>query len=89
MSKMRICVLATVAAIGFCGTFGASATPVNGNLIGAMPAPAPVLQKARYYHRHARRVYRRAYRRGYYYGGGYYGYPYGYYGVPRYGYRYW
>jgi hypothetical protein len=55
----------------------ASAAPIYGNPIGAT-APAPQLQKAYYYHRHARRYYRRAYRRGYY--GGYYGgYP-GYYG---------
>jgi hypothetical protein len=90
MSKMRICILAAVAAtgIGFGGTFGASAVPVNLNAIGATAAPAPELQEARYYHRHARRVYRRAYRRGYY--GGYYP-RYGYYGgyYPRYGYRYW
>jgi len=67
--------------------------PISGNIIGAT-VPAPELQKAYYYHRHARRHYRRAYRRGYhggyyprYYGGyGYYGgYP-GYYGGYR---RYW
>jgi hypothetical protein len=76
---MRIYILAAVAAagIGLAGTFGASAVPVSGNLVGAS-APAPELQKVYYYHRHARRHYRRAYRRGYY--GGYYGgYP-GYYG---------
>jgi hypothetical protein len=79
MSKMRIYILAAVAAagIGLGGTFGASAVPMNGNLVGAT-APAPELQKVYYYHRYARRHYRRAYRRGYY--GGYYGdYP-GYYG---------
>ena len=72
MSKMRICFLAAVAAagIGLGGTFGASAVPMNGNLVGAT-APAPELHKVYYYHRHARRAYRRAYRRGYY--GGYYG----------------
>jgi hypothetical protein len=86
MSKMRIYILAAVAAagIGLGGTFGASAVPMNGNLVGAA-APAPELHKVYYYHRYARRQYRRAYRRGYYgYGGyypGYYGgyYP-GYYG---------
>ena len=72
MSKMRICFLAAFAAagIGLGGTFGASAVPMNGNLVGAT-APAPELQKVYYYHRYARRQYRRAYRRGYY--GGYYG----------------
>src|SRR5262249_20693486 len=47
--------------IGFGGTFGASAVPISGNILGASAA---------------RRYYRRAYRRGYYprYGG--YGYPY-------------
>jgi hypothetical protein len=78
MSKMRIYMLAAVAAasIGLSGTFGASAVPMNGNLVGAT-APAPELQKVYYYHRYARRHYRyarrhyrRAYRRGYY--GGYY-----------------
>ena len=56
MSKMRIYFLAAVAAagIGLGGTFGASAVPMNGNLIGAT-APAPELQKVYYYHRHARR----------------------------------
>jgi hypothetical protein len=80
MSKMRIYILAAVAAagIGLGGTFGASAVPMNGNLVGAT-APAPELQKVYYYHRYARRHYRRAYRRGYY--GGYYGgYNPGYYG---------
>ena len=83
MSKMRICFLAAVAAagIGLGGTFGASAVPMNGNLVGAT-APAPELQKVYYYHRHARRYARRAYRRGYY-GGGYYG---GYGGYGAYGY---
>jgi len=80
MSKMRTYVLAAVAAAGIVlgGLFGASAVPINGNLVGAT-TPAPELQKVYYYHRHARRHYRRAYRRGYY--GGYYGgyYP-GYYG---------
>ncbi len=78
MSKMRIYIMAAVAAagIGLGGTFGASAVPMNGNLVGAT-APAPELQKVYYYHRYARRHYRyarrhyrRAYRRGYY--GGYY-----------------
>jgi hypothetical protein len=78
MSRMRIYMLAAVAAagIGLGGTFGASAVPMNGNLVGAT-APAPELQKVYYYHRYARRHYRyarrhyrRAYRRGYY--GGYY-----------------
>ena len=74
---MRIYILAAVAAagIGLGGTFGASAVPVSGNLVGAS-APAPELHKV-YYHRHARRHYRRAYSRnpGYYGGnyGGYYG----------------
>src|SRR6476620_7075512 len=80
MSKVRMYILAAVATagIGLGGTFGASAVPMNGNLVGAT-TPAPELQKVYYYHRHARRYYRRAYRRGYY--GGYYGgyYP-GYYG---------
>ena len=75
------------AGIGLGGTFGASAVPMNGNLVGAT-APAPELQKAYYYHRYARRHYRyarrhyrRAYRRGYYGGyGGYGGYNPGYYG---------
>jgi hypothetical protein len=80
MSKMRIYIMVAVAAaaIGLGGTFGASAVPMNGNLVGAI-APAPELHKVYYYHRHARRHYRRAYRRGYY--GGYYGgYSPGYYG---------
>jgi hypothetical protein len=81
MSKMRIYIMAAVAAagIGLGGTFGASAVPMNGNLVGAT-APAPELQKVYYYyHTYARRHYRRAYRRGYY--GGYYGgYNPGYYG---------
>ena len=92
---MRKYILAALAAagIGLGGTFGASAVPISGSILGAT-APAPELQKAYYYHRHARRYYRRAYRRGYYggyhpryYGGyGYYGgYP-GYYGGYR---RYW
>jgi hypothetical protein len=74
---MRIYILAAVAAagIGLGGTFGASAVPISGNLVGAN-APAPELHKV-YYHRHARRHYRRAYGRnpGYYGGnyGGYYG----------------
>ena len=76
---MRIYILAAVAAagIGLGVTFGASAVPISGNLVGAS-APAPELHKIYYYHRHARRHYRRAYRRGYY-GGDYGGYP-GYYG---------
>jgi len=66
MSKMRIYMLAAVAAagIGLGGTFGASAVPMNGNLVGAT-APAPALHKVYYYHRYARRQYRRAYRYGY------------------------
>jgi hypothetical protein len=76
MSKMRIYILAAVAAagIGLGGTFGASAVPMNGNLVGAT-APAPELHKVYYYHGYARRHYRRAYRRGYYggYNPGYYG----------------
>jgi hypothetical protein len=104
MSKMRVYILAAVAAagIGLGGTFGASAVPMNGNLVGAT-APAPELHKVYYYHRHARRHYRRAYRRGYYggyaYNPGYYGaynpgYYGGYYGAYNPGYyggyrRYW
>ena len=67
---MRIYILAAVAAagIGLGGTFGASAVPISGNLVGAS-APAPELHKVYYYNRYARR----AYRRGYYGGGGYYG----------------
>src|SRR5262245_24061235 len=63
--KMRRYILAALAAagIGLGGTFGASAVPINGSILGAN-APTPELQKAYYY--------RRAYRRGYY--GGYYGY---------------
>jgi hypothetical protein len=85
---MRIYILAALAAagIGLGGTFGASAMPINGNLVGAS-APAPELHKVYYYNRHARRYYRRAYRRGYYggYNPGYYGgydpgYNRGYYG---------
>ena len=87
MSKVRMYILAAVATagIGLGGTFGASAVPINGNLVGAT-APAPELHKVYYYHRHARRYYRRAYRRGYYggypgyYGGYYSGYNRGYYG---------
>ena len=84
MSKVRMYILAAVATagIGLGGTFGASAVPINGNLVGAT-APAPELHKVYYYHRHARRYYRRAYRRGYYgaYNPGYYGaYNPGYYG---------
>ena len=100
MSKVRMYILAAVATagIGLGGTFGASAVPINGNLIGAT-APAPELQKVYYYHRVARRQYRRAYRRNYYGYGGYYGgYNPGYYGAysggyyPGYNrgyYRYW
>lgn len=79
MPNTRICIFAAVAtlSIGLSGTFGAAALPVNGNLVSAT-APAPELQEARYYHRHARRVHRRGYRRGYYYGG-YYPYRSGYY----------
>ena len=92
MSKMRIYILAAVAAAGIAlgGIFGASAVPISGNLVGAT-TPAPELQKVYYYHRHARRHYRRAYRSGYYggynggynrgyYGGYYPGYNRGYYG---------
>jgi hypothetical protein len=69
------------AGIGLGGTFGASAVPINGNLIGAT-APAPELHKVYYYNRVARRQYRRAYRRNYYGYGGYYGgYNPGYYGA--------
>ena len=71
MSKVRM-----YTGSGLGGTFGASAVPINGKLVGAT-APAPELHKVYYYHRHARRHYRRAYRRnpGYYGGnyGGYYG----------------
>ena len=73
---MRIYILAAVAAtgIGFSGTFGASAVPISGNLVGAS-APAPELHKVYYYQRHARRHYRRAYRSNPgYYGGNYGGY---------------
>src|SRR6478752_3757828 len=72
MSKVRMYILAAVATagIGLGGTFGASAVPINGKLIGAT-APAPELHKIYYYDRHARRHYRRAYNRGYY------GIPYG------------
>jgi len=89
---MRRYILAALVAtgIGLGGTFGALAVPISGNIPGAS-APAPELQKAYYYHRHARRYYRRAYRRGYY--GGYYGYHrhyYGGYGYPGYYHRrYW
>jgi hypothetical protein len=67
---MRIYMLAAVVAagIGLSGTIGASAVPMNGNLVGAT-APAPELQKVYYYHRYARRAYRRGYYGGYY--GGY------------------
>jgi hypothetical protein len=45
---MRIYILAAVAAgIGLGGTFGASAVPVSGNLVGAS-APAPELRKVYY-----------------------------------------
>ncbi|MGB8559949.1 MAG: hypothetical protein WCD62_16125 [Pseudolabrys sp.] len=101
MSKVRMYILAAAVAaagIGLGGTFGASAVPINGNLIGAT-APAPELHKVYYYNRVARRQYRRAYRRNYYGYGGYYGgYNPGYYGAysggyyPGYNrgyYRYW
>ena len=68
MSKVRMYILAAAVAtagIGLGGTFGASAVPINGNLIGAT-APAPELHKVYYYNRVARRQYRRAYRRNYY-----------------------
>ena len=74
MSKVRMYILAAVATagIGLGGTFGASAVPMNGNLVGAT-APAPELQKVYYYHRHERRAYRRGYYGGYNPGyGGYY-----------------
>ena len=74
MSKVRMYILAAAVAtagIGLGGTFGASAVPINGNLIGAT-APAPELHKVYYYNRVARRQYRRAYRRNYYGYGGYY-----------------
>ncbi|HVQ79947.1 MAG: hypothetical protein WA756_11665 [Pseudolabrys sp.] len=84
MSKVRMYILAAAVAtagIGLGGTFGASAVPINGNLIGAT-APAPELHKVYYYNRVARRQYRRAYRRNYYGYGGYYGgYNPGYYGA--------
>ena len=84
MSKVRMYLLAAAVAtagIGLGGTFGASAVPINGNLIGAT-APAPELHKVYYYNRVARRQYRRAYRRNYYGYGGYYGgYNPGYYGA--------
>lgn len=76
---MRVSILAAVAAagIGLGGTFGASAVPMSGNVVGANTT-APELHEVAYYHRHARRHVRRAYRRGYY--GGYYrGYYGGYY----------
>ena len=101
MSKVRMYILAAAVAtagIGLGGTFGASAVPINGNLIGAT-APAPELHKVYYYNRVARRQYRRAYRRNYYGYGGYHGgYNPGYYGAysggyyPGYNrgyYRYW
>ena len=101
MSKVRMYILAAAVAtagIGLGGTFGASAVPINGNLIGAT-APEPELHKVYYYNRVARRQYRRAYRRNYYGYGGYYGgYNPGYYGAysggyyPGYNrgyYRYW
>ena len=84
MSKVRMYILAAAVAtagIGLGGTFGASAVPINGNLIGAT-APAPELHKVYYYNRVARRQYRRAYRRNHYGYGGYYGgYNPGYYGA--------
>ncbi len=75
---MRVSILAAVAVAGIgLGTFGASAVPMSGNLVGATTT-APDLLEVAYYHRHARRHVRRAYRRGYY--GGYYrGYYGGYY----------
>ena len=73
---MRIYILAAIAAagIGLGGTFGASAVPISGNLVGAS-APAPELHKVYYYHRYARRAYRRGYYGGYSggYNPGYYG----------------
>ena len=71
MSKVRMYILAAIATagIGLGGTFGASAVPINGKLIGATDG-ATELHKVDYYYRHARRHYRRAYRIGYY---GYYG----------------
>ena len=48
---MRMYILAAVATagIGLGGTFGASAVPINGKLIGAT-APAPELHKVYYYY---------------------------------------
>ena len=51
MSKVRMYILAAAVAtagIGLGGTFGASAVPINGKLIGAT-APAPELHKVYYY----------------------------------------
>jgi hypothetical protein len=53
---MRRYILAALAAagIGLGGTFGASAVPISGSILGAT-APAPELQKAYYYRRACRR----------------------------------
>ena len=79
--NMRRCILAALAAtcIGLGGTFGASAVPMSGSILG-VTAPAPELQKAYYY--------RRAYRRGYYGYRDYRGYRYYYGGYPSYYYGY-
>jgi len=70
MSKMRICILAAIAAagIGLGGTLSASAMPMNG--LADATAASPEIQKVYYANRYARRTYRRAYRHGY----GYHGY---------------
>ncbi len=94
--KMRRYILAALAAtcIGLGGTFGASAVPISGSIIG-VTAPAPELHKAYNYRQACRGYYsgRHNYRgyydcRGYRY---YYGvYPSYYYGYPGNFYRrYW
>ena len=83
--KMRRYILATLAAagIGLGGTFGASAVPISGSILGAI-APAPELQKTyMFYGRYRYRSYGydcRYYPRygGYGYYGGYPSYSYGY-----------
>ena len=84
--RRYILVALAAAGIGLGGTFGASAVPISGSILGAT-APAPELQKAYYY----RRAYRRGYYGDYYGGYGYYGgYPSYYYGYPGNFYRrYW
>ena len=86
--KMRRYILAALAAtsIGLGGTFGASAVPISGSILGAT-APAPELQKTWMFHGHYRyRSYGYYPRYGGYgyspYGTGYYG---GYYGSSYYG----